>query len=81
MQDISKPDNSAHRRKRRGSVTGVVFSGFLAFALAFGLLYVLLAEAVGLPEQRHERMYADHYSGIVYLPYVLQQMGQRISSQ
>ncbi|MCC2097693.1 MAG: hypothetical protein KDJ29_12420 [Hyphomicrobiales bacterium] len=47
MQDISKPDNSAHRRKRRGSITGAVFSGFLAFALAFGLLYVLLAEAVG----------------------------------
>jgi dienelactone hydrolase len=40
----------------------------------------LLAKAAGIDDQRHYRMFADHYSGIVYLPYVLQQMSQQISA-
>jgi len=34
----------------------------------------LLAAAAGLSEDHHHRMMADHYSGIVFLPYVLEQM-------
>lgn len=34
----------------------------------------LLAEAAGLDETHHVELAADHYSGIVYLPYVLAKM-------
>ncbi|MFG0262792.1 MAG: dienelactone hydrolase family protein [Novipirellula sp. JB048] len=37
-----------------------------------------LADGIGLSLNHHIRMIADHYSGIVYLPFVLPQMAQHI---
>lgn len=36
----------------------------------------LLAEAAGLGESHHIRLAADHYSGIIYLPFVLKRIAQ-----
>lgn len=38
-----------------------------------------LAASAGLPESHHIRMNADHYSGIIYLPFVLNHMADRIA--
>jgi len=39
----------------------------------------LLAEAAGLHDEHHVRMLADHYSGAIYLPYLLTQIHGRIT--
>ena len=39
-----------------------------------------LAEAMRLEESHHIHLAADHYSGIIYLPFLLKQMAERIKS-
>ncbi|WP_153557492.1 C45 family autoproteolytic acyltransferase/hydolase [Roseimaritima sediminicola] len=39
---------------------------------------MLLAQCIGLPEPHHVRMRANHYSGAIYIPFVLAQMVQAI---
>ncbi len=41
---------------------------------------VLLAQAAGLDDQHHVKMMANHYSGIIFLPFVTAQMVQIITS-
>jgi len=41
----------------------------------------LLAEAAGLDDAHHVKMLANHYSGAIYLPYLLTQVFARINEQ
>jgi dienelactone hydrolase len=37
-----------------------------------------LADAVGLPEDHHIQLWADHYTGIIYMPVVVESMSKQI---
>jgi hypothetical protein len=41
----------------------------------------LLAEAAGLDDTHHIRMLANHYSGVIYLPYLLTHVYARMTEQ
>lgn len=41
----------------------------------------LLAKKIGLPERHHVRMVANHYSGIMYLPFVICQIAEEAKSK
>jgi hypothetical protein len=37
-----------------------------------------LADAAHLPDDHHIRLWADHYTGIVYMPAVVESMSKKI---
>ncbi len=71
-----EPTRVAHRldRQRTWLYSGT-FDRVVPFANALAL-----AKSAGLDGTHHIKMSANHYSGIVYLPFILKHMSQRIVS-
>jgi hypothetical protein len=70
-----EPTRVAHRLDRNQTwLYSGTFDRVVPFTNALAL-----AEAAGLDDVHHIKMSANHYSGIVYLPFIFKHMSQRIS--
>ena len=71
-----EPTRVAHRLDRKRTwLYSATFDRVVPFANALAL-----AESAGLDGTHHIKMSANHYSGIVYLPFILKHMSQRVVS-